>query len=306
MAAYISRRLAAIVPVVWGVSTFVFLMIHLVPGDPVQLMYGNLPMSQADLQRVRSQLGLDQPLVVQYGQFFVKLAQGDLGRSIRSQRPVTDEILLRLPNSVLLASLSTATAVVLGVFGGMLAATRRGRWLDTLTTAISVLGVSVPSFWLGLMLIFLFAVRLGWLPASGSGSPQHLVLPVLSLALLSSAIIARLTRSGMLDVLSMEYVTTARAKGLTEQAMLYRHALKNALIPVITIVGLQFGALLGGAFVVETVFAWPGVGRLAVQALSNRDYPIIQGVVFFVSLIVVMVNLATDVLYVLIDPRVRA
>jgi peptide/nickel transport system permease protein/oligopeptide transport system permease protein len=263
-------------------------------------------MSQADLDRIRTQLGLDQPLLVQYGQFFVKLIQGDLGRSIRSQQPVVNEILQRLPYSVLLATLSTAAAVVLGLLGGVLAATRRGRWLDTLTTAVSVLGVSVPSFWLGLMLIFLFAVRLGWLPASGSGTPQHLVLPVLSLALLSSAIIARLTRSGMLDVLNMEYVTTARAKGLAERAVLYRHALKNALIPVITIVGLQFGTLLGGAFVVETVFAWPGVGRLAVQALSNRDYPIIQGVVLFVSLIVVLVNLATDVLYVVIDPRVRA
>jgi len=306
MLPYILRRMAAAVPVVWGVSTFVFLMIHLVPGDPVQLMYGNLPMSQADLDRIRTQLGLDQPLLVQYGQFFVKLLQGDLGRSIRSQQPVVNEILLRLPYSVLLATLSTAAALVLGLLAGVLSATRRGRWLDTLTTAISVLGVSVPSFWLGLMLIFLFAVRLGWLPASGSGTPQHLVLPVLSLALLSSSIIARLTRSGMLDVLNMEYVTTARAKGLAERAILYRHALKNALIPVITIVGLQFGALLGGAFVVETVFAWPGVGRLAVQALSNRDYPIIQGVVLFVSLIVVLVNLATDVLYVAIDPRVRA
>jgi peptide/nickel transport system permease protein/oligopeptide transport system permease protein len=306
MLPYILRRVAAAVPVVWGVSTFVFLMIHLVPGDPVQLMYGNLPMSQADLDRIRTQLGLDQPLLVQYGQFFGRLLQGDLGRSIRSQQPVVNEIMLRLPYSVLLATLSTAAALVLGLLAGVIAATRRGRWLDTLTTAISVLGVSVPSFWLGLMLIFLFAVRLGWLPASGSGTPQHLVLPVLSLALLSSSIIARLTRSGMLDVLNMEYVTTARAKGLAEQAILYRHALKNALIPIITIVGLQFGTLLGGAFVVETVFAWPGVGRLAVQALSNRDYPIIQGVVLFVSLVVVLVNLATDVLYVAIDPRVRA
>ena len=305
MLGYILRRVAATVPVVWGVSTFVFLMIHLVPGDPVQLMYGNLPMSQADLARIRAQLGLDQPLLVQYGRFFIALAQGDLGQSIRSHRPVTEEIMLRLPYSVLLATLSTAAAVGLGIFGGVLAATRRGRWLDTLTTAVSVMGVSIPSFWLGLMLIFLFAVRLGWLPASGSGTAQHLVLPVLSLALLSSAIIARLTRSGMLDVLGMEYVTTARAKGLGETALLYRHALKNALIPVITIVGLQFGALLGGAFVVETVFAWPGVGRLAVQALSNRDYPIIQGVVLFVSLVVVLVNLATDLLYVVIDPRVR-
>src|SRR5262245_37350323 len=279
MLPYILRRLAATIPVVWGVSTFVFLIIHLVPGDPVQLMYGNLPMSQADLDRIRAQLGLDQPLPIQYAQFLGKLVQGDLGRSIRSQQPVVNEIMLRLPYSILLASLSTAAALALGILGGVVAATRRGRWVDTLTTAISVMGVSVPSFWLGLMLIFLFAVRLGWLPASGSGTPQHLVLPVLSLALLSSAIIARLTRSGMLDVLNQEYVTTARAKGLTEQAIMYRHALKNALIPVITISALQFGTLLGGAFVVETVFAWPGVGRLAVQALSTRDYPIIQGVV---------------------------
>ena len=306
MLPYILRRMAAAVPVVWGVSTFVFLMIHLVPGDPVQLMYGNLPMSQADLDRIRTQLGLDQPLLVQYGQFFVKLLQGDLWPldplpATGRQRDPAAAPVQRAPGNTEHgggARTGSPGRRALGHAPRPLAGHAHHRDLRAGRVGAELLAridADLP-------------VRgaVGVAARIRIGTPQHLVLPVLSLALLSSSIIARLTRSGMLDVLNMEYVTTARAKGLAERAILYRHALKNALIPVITIVGLQFGALLGGAFVVETVFAWPGVGRLAVQALSNRDYPIIQGVVLFVSLIVVLVNLATDVLYVAIDPRVRA
>jgi ABC-type dipeptide/oligopeptide/nickel transport system permease component len=299
------RRIVATVPVVLGAATFVFFMLHLVPGDPVDLMFMHAPLTVEDKERVRQQLGLDQPLAVQYVQFLGRAATGDLGRSIRSQRPVIEEIANRLPRTLELAVAGTAVGLLLGLSFGVLAAVKQGTWLDTLTIVSATLGVSMPSFWLGLMLIFLFALNLGWLPASGADTWLSLLLPAFALGLAVSAIIARMTRSSLLEVLRLEYITAARAKGLSEPIIVGRHALKNALIPVVTIVGLQFGNLLGGAFVIETVFAWPGVGQLAVQALMSRDYPLVQGIVLMVSVIFVAINLGIDMLYRVLDPRIR-
>ncbi|MCC6180078.1 MAG: ABC transporter permease [Chloroflexi bacterium] len=298
------RRLVATVPVVLGAATFVFFMLHLVPGDPVDLMFMHSPLTVEDKERVRHQLGLDQPLVVQYVQFLGRAATGDLGHSIRSQRPVIEEITNRLPRTLELAVAGVLVGLLLGLTFGVLAAVKQGTWLDTLTIVSATLGVSMPSFWLGLMLIFLFALNLGWLPASGADTWGSLVLPAFALGLAVSAIIARMTRSSLLEVLRLEYITAARAKGLSEPIIVGQHALKNALIPVVTIVGLQFGNLLGGAFVIETVFAWPGVGQLAVQALMSRDYPLVQGIVLMVSVIFVVINLGIDMLYRVLDPRI--
>jgi peptide/nickel transport system permease protein len=303
--AYIANRLALSAVVVGGVSILVFLMLHLVPGDPVAVMLSEQSSAQ-DARTLRHELGLDQPLYVQYGLYIDRIVHGDLGRSIRLRRPVSELIADRFPNTLQLAVSSLALATLIGVVVGTLSATRRGQILDYASMAGALVGVSLPSFWLGLMLIFLFGLRLRWLPIAGNQDGlASLVLPAVTLAAVPTATIARLTRSGLLDVLGEDYIRTARAKGLRELPVVLNHALRNSIIPVITVVGVQFGVLLGGAIIVETVFAWPGIGRLLIDAVSARDFPLVQGIMLFISVGFVVVNLAADILYAYADPRIR-
>ncbi len=305
MQRYLLKRLVSAILVIFGVTLLVFTMVRLVPGDPVDIMFANQPRPTPEQRAaLRHQLGLDLPIHRQYLHFLGRALRGDLGRSFRTKQPVTSEIVARLPNTVKLTVASLSVAVLFGVCAGMLAAMFKGSWIDAATMVIAILGVSLPAFWLGLMLILLFAVQLGWFPVSGAATWRHLVLPAVTLGVLTSGILARMTRSSLLEELSRDYVRTARAKGLRESAVIARHALRNALIPVVTIVGLQLGQLLSGAFIIEAVFAYPGVGLLAVNALQARDFPLIQGIVLFVAIIYVVVNLAVDLLYCLIDPRV--
>lgn len=304
MGAYILRRLALAVPTLVGVTVVVFALIRLVPGDPARLVLG-LQASEEEVQRLRVQLGLDQPLPVQYARFLGRLVQGDLGRSVVTGEPVTREIAARLPATVQLAVASTLLATAAGMAAGVISATRQYSWVDYLVMTVALFGISLPVFWLGLMLMLLFSVHLRWLPAGGYGTPAHLVLPTVTLAAFSVAIIARMTRSSLLEVLHQDYVRTAWAKGLGAQAVILRHALKNALIPVVTVIGLQFGGLLGGAILTETVFAWPGMGRLLVGAIVARDYPVVQGAVLVFAALFTLVNLAVDVLYAYVDPRIH-
>lgn len=303
MARYIVRRILQLVPVLLGVSVLVFLMIHLVPGDPAQVMlqeYG----SSEQVASLRHTLGLDRPLPVQYGAFVWRLMHADLGTSIRSGRSVAAEIAFRLPNTLRLTAASMAVASALGLVLGTLAAIYHRRLLDHASMVIALAGISLPAFWFGLVLILVFSYYLRWLPPAGADSFSSLVLPAATLGASAAAIIARLTRSSLLEVLRQEFVRTARAKGVGETRMLVRHALRNALIPVVSIAGLQFAGLLGGAVIVETVFGWPGIGRLAVDAIFNRDIPMIQGIVLVGAAIFVLVNLAVDVLYGFLDPRI--
>ncbi len=305
MLRYVRTRLLAALPVLLGVSILVFSMLHLLPGDPAQIILGEAVTSAQDLARLRRELGFDAPLHVQYARFLGRALSGDLGRSLQSRRPVLDEILAQLPSTVQLTLAGLALAVVVGVVLGVAAATHRGSWADTLCMLLALGGLSLPAFWLGLMLIFFFALQLGWLPATGQGGLARLVLPALTLGYGAAGVIARLVRSSMLEVLRIEYVTTARSKGLAERRVVYRHALRNALIPVITIVGLQFGALLGGTVVIETVFARQGIGRLLVGAILYKDFPLVQGIVLFTASAYVLVNLLVDLGYALADPRIR-
>jgi ABC-type dipeptide/oligopeptide/nickel transport system permease component len=304
LGAYVLRRLALAVPTLVGVTVVVFALIRLVPGDPARLVLG-LQASEEEVQRLRVQLGLDQPLPVQYVRFLGRLLQGDLGRSVVTGEPVAREIAARLPATVQLAVASTLVATAVGVAAGVVSATRQYSWLDYLVMTVALAGISLPVFWLGLMLMLLFSVHLRWLPAGGYGTPAHLVLPTVTLAAFSVAIIARMTRSSLLEVLHQDYVRTAWAKGLSSRAVVLRHALKNALIPVVTVIGLQFGGLLGGAILTETVFAWPGMGRLLVGAIVARDYPVVQGAVLVFAALFTLVNLAVDVLYAYVDPRIH-
>lgn len=279
-------------------------MIHLVPGDPVQVMlqdYG----SPEQVTALRHTLGLDRPLLAQYGLFLWRLLHGELGRSIHSGRPVAAEIVGRLPYTLRLTLAGMTVAIFLGVILGTVAAVHHQRIFDYATMTVALAGVSLPSFWFGLVLILIFSYYLRWLPAAGADSIWHLILPSLTLGTSAAAIIARLTRSSLLEVLRQEFVRTARAKGVGESRVLYRHALRNALVPVISIVGLQFAGLLGGAVIIETVFGWPGMGRLAVDAIFNRDIPMIQGIVLVAATIFVAVNLGVDLLYAAVDPRIR-
>jgi peptide/nickel transport system permease protein len=302
---YIGNRLLLSIPVILGVSVFVFLMLHLVPGDPVMVMMGDAPVPKEQLEQIRERLGLNDSLVVQYGRFFGKALQGDLGRSLRTNRRVIEDIMERLPSTVQLSIAAIILAITLGTVLGVMAATYQNTWIDTLSTVIALIGVSMPIFWLGLMLIFLFALRLGWFPATGQGGLSHLVLPAVALAWYAAAIIARLVRSSMLEVMRMEYVVTARAKGLNERKVLYWHTLRNALIPVVTIVGLQFGNLLAGTVITETVFARQGLGRLIVEGILQKDFPVVQGAVLFTAMMYVLANLLVDISYAVIDPRIR-
>ena len=304
MWAYVSRRLLLLVPTLLGVTLATFLMLRLTPGDPVSIMLGEFA-SGPEVVRLRRDLGLDRPLVVQYLKFVERVVRGDLGTSIRSRRPVLDEITDRFPSTVVLTMAAMVLAVSAGVSIGAIAATSRNPGVDSAAMAFALFGLSMPTFWSGLLLILVFSLRLGWLPITESEGLRALILPAVTLAAPASAVLARITRSSVLEVLRQEYIRTARSKGLIERAVVVRHALRNALIPVLTIVGLQFGGLLAGAVIVESVFARPGLGRLAVNAVLSRDFPMAQGIVLVVALIYVFVNLSVDVMYGFVDPRIR-
>jgi peptide/nickel transport system permease protein len=301
---YIAKRLAVSVVTLWGVTIVVFGLVQLLPGDPARVIAGVLA-SPADVERIRVQMALDEPRLVQYGIFVGRLVQGDLGTSARTRRPVTHEVSVRLPRTLQLAGVATVVGSGVGILLGVVAARRRGTWIDHLLSVVSVAGVSMPVYWLGLLLIILFAVNLGWFPAAGAARPTSIVLPGLTLAAFSVALIARMTRSSMLEVLEADYVRTARAKGAVERRVVYRHALRNAFIPVLTVIGIQFGTLLGGAVLTESVFGWPGIGRLLVDSIFSRDFPMVQGIIVVYALLFIFVNLIVDVLYAFVNPRIE-
>ena len=304
MTRYLVRRLFQSIFVLLGVSIVVFLLVQM-SGDPVLQMLAGTAATEADLQALRAELGYDDPLFVQYGRYLLTALQGDLGDSIRFKRPALELVLDRLPATALLAVTSLFFALVVAIPIGILSAVRRNTWIDHLGMVLALLGQSIPLFWLGIMLVLIFAVELNWLPPSGAGSWQHLILPAITLGAYPMARIARLMRSSLLDVLQEEYMTTARAKGLRERSVIMTHGIRNAALPVVTIVGLMFGTLMGGAVITETIFAWPGVGLLTIQAIQNRDYTLVQASVLVISVIFIFVNLITDVIYVYFDPRIR-
>ncbi|HYM68530.1 MAG TPA: ABC transporter permease [bacterium] len=302
---YVVHRIAHSALVVAGVLVLVSLLIHLVPGDPAQLMVGDAPVSAAQLQQIRKSLGLDRPLPAQLAGDAVRFARGDLGRSLRSGRPISDTLRFALPSTLSLAVAAMAFAVLVGVPAGILASVYRGRWVDTAATAFAVVGISLPSFWTGILFIVLFAVQLGWFPTSGQGSLRALVLPALTLGWYPAGALARVLRSSMLEVMRREYVGVARAKGVRERAVVLHHALRNALLPTVTLGTIQFGALLSGAIVTETVFARDGLGRLVVEGILQKDFPVVQGVVLVIAVIYTLMNLSTDLMYAWLDPRIR-
>lgn len=304
MWAYIIRRLLLIFPTLFLLSLLIFLIVRVIPGDPAQIMAGEYA-TKENIELIRKQLGLNRPLHVQYIDFISRLLQGDLGRSIRTTAPVLEELKGRYVNTLVLTLLSMAIAFAAGILAGIISAVKWNTWIDNLVMIGAMLGVSMPVFWLGLLLILVFSVRLGWLPSVGKGSLAHLVLPSITLATLPTAIIARISRASMLDVIQQNYVMTARAKGLPEPKVIWKHALRNALIPIITIGGLQLGILLGGAVITETIFAWPGMGRLLVNSIIARDYPMVQGAVLLLAVTVIFVNLLVDLTYALTNPRIR-
>jgi peptide/nickel transport system permease protein len=312
MITYIIRRLFFMIPVLLGVSFIVFASIRWVPGGPAVAIAGELA-TPAMIARVERELGLDRPILIQYGNYLWRAIQGDMGRSIKSGVQVTDEIARRLPRTLALATTSLVVSAVIGIPIGIFSATRPNSWFDGGSMTFALLGVSMPIFWLGLMLMIFFAVLLPrWLglpgpvlPPTGTGTWQHFVMPTIALAANSMAIQARMTRACMLEVLRQDYVRTARSKGLIERLVIYRHALRNAWLPIVTILGLQFGTLLGGAVITETVFAWPGIGRLLVESIGFRDYPVIQGAILVITVGFVLTNLLVDVLYAYLDPRIQ-
>ena len=300
----LAARVGSALVVVLGVCTLVFLLLHLVPGDPVDAMLGESAQA-ADRAALRTALGLDQPLIEQYGRYLAALARLDLGRSFQDQRPVTAILAERLPATLILAAAALLLAVVLAIPLGVLAARHRGKPIDGAAMGFSLLGIAMPNFWLGPLLILVFSLWLGWTPVSGNEGPASLVLPAVTLGTALAAILARMVRASVLEVLSEDYLRTARAKVLSEAAVLRRHALRNAWLPVLTLVGLQLGGLLGGAVITETVFAWPGIGSLLVEAIQGRDYPVVQGCVLLISVLYVLINTLTDLAYARIDPRIR-
>jgi len=329
---YTIKRLLLAIPTIIGVSIIVFLLIHIIPGDPVDVMLG-AKATEASRIALTERLGLDQPLYLQYWNWFTHALHGDFGLSVTSYESVTTEVLGRFPATIELTLLSMTIAVVFGIIFGVTAARYRNTIVDHLMIGVSLLGVSIPVFWLGIMLIYVFAAVMHILPVSGRITMglsaahvtglylldslltgnwtvfkdcfMHLLLPACSLATIPLALITRVTRSSMLDVLNEDYIRTARAKGLSYRRVVFKHALKNALIPVITVIGLQLGTMLGGAILVETVFAWPGIGRLLISAISNRDYPTVQGIVFMISFLFIVINLVVDLIYAYVDPRIR-
>ncbi|MGH3327552.1 MAG: ABC transporter permease [Streptomycetales bacterium] len=298
------RRAAASIVTLLGVAFIVTALVRLLPGDPARVIAG-LQASQEDVERIRQLLGLDQPLMVQYWLFLDHLFHGSMGISARTGNPVLAEIWARLPFTIELAIAGTAIGAVVGVLMGVAAATHRASRVDHILSSVAVMGVSTPVYWLGLMLIVVFAVELRWLPASGAESLSSLILPSFTLGVFSIALVSRMTRANMLDVLGQDYVRTAEAKGLSEKAVIYKHGLRNAFIPVLTVIGLQFGNLLGGAVLTESVFGWPGIGRLLIDSIFARDLPMVQGIVFTYAVMFTIVNIITDLLYTVVDPRVR-
>jgi len=304
MLRYFLQRFLMTLPALWLVLTLVFLMIHIVPGDPVEQMLGE-GAAPGELAQLRHSLGLDVPLPAQYGHYLSRLAHGDLGNSLKFQAPVRRIIFERYPATLQLAFLALLVCAAIAVPAGVLAAHRRGTGVDRAVGVFTLFGLAIPNFALGPLLILLFSIELGFLPVSGRGGPAYYILPAATLGAALAAILTRMVRGSMLEELSSDYVRTARAKGLSTGAVLFRHAFRNALIPIITILGLQFGTLLAGTIVTETIFSWPGIGRLTVQAISSRDYPLLQGCILVIAVSYVVVNLLTDLLYTLIDPRVR-
>lgn len=304
MLRYVGTRLLYMLPVVWLVVSLVFLLIHIVPGDPIAQMLGE-GASVADIQAARHVYGLDQPLGKQYLHYWNGVLHGNLGQSIRFSQPVTTLILQRYPFTLRLTFAALAVALLLAIPAGVRSARRRDRWDDRLIGAVSLLGLSFPNFALGPILILFFAIYLGILPVSGADTWMHLILPAVTLGAALAAILTRMVRTAMLEELGQDYIRTARAKGLPERQVVYRHALRNALIPILTVVGLQFGALLAGAIVTETIFSWPGLGRLTIQSISNRDYAVVQGCILAIGLTYVAVNFLTDLAYSFANPRIR-
>ncbi|GAB4564973.1 MAG: ABC transporter permease [Anaerolineae bacterium] len=303
MSSYLIRRLLLTIPVVLGVVFVVMLTMELVPGDPAEIMLGDFATDQA-VQELRHELGLDRPLLVRYVEYLARVARGDLGRSLREQRPVAQEIAAAWPATFRLSLAAIVIALALGIPAGVISATQRYSWFDNLSRVLSLLGLSMPVFWTGILLIVFFSYKLRLFPVGGHGTWRHLVLPAFTLALPSLAMLARMTRSSLLEVLSEDYIRTARAKGLMERVVIYRHALRNALIPIVTVAGLQMGQMLGGAILTETVFSWPGLGRLMVRAIFNRDFVLLQGAVLVFALAFVLINLLVDISYSFLDPRV--
>jgi len=301
---YLARRVLLTLPTVWGVLTLVFLLIHFIPGDPVEIMLGERALA-ADRETLRKDLGLDRPLGEQYCRFLLGVCRGDLGRSLHHRAAVSSLIVERYPATLELAVAALGISLLLALPAGILSGIRQYSAVDHATMLLAFLGVSMPNFWLGPLLILVFSIQLGWFPVSGQGGVAHLVLPALTLGASMAAIVARMTRSSVLEVLREDYVVTARAKGLSEPAVILKHVLRNAMLPVLTVVGLQFGGLLAGAVITESVFSWPGLGSLLIQGIQTRDYPLVQGCVLVIALSYVAVNLLTDVLVHLVDPRIQ-
>jgi ABC-type dipeptide/oligopeptide/nickel transport system permease component len=304
MLRYLALRALYTLPVVWLVVSLVFLLIHLVPGDPILQMLGE-GAPAADLQAARHLYGLDIPLAQQYLHYWSGVLHGNLGPSLRFNQSVTKLIIQRYPYTLQLTLAALLVAVLLSIPAGVRSARRRNQWDDRLLSIVSLFGLSFPNFALGPILILLFSIKLGWLPVSGSGTFAHLILPAVTMGGALAAILTRMVRTSMLEELGQDYIRTARAKGLPESTVVYRHALRNAMVPVITVLGLQFGALLAGAIVTETIFSWPGIGRLTIQAIGNRDYYLVQGCILAIGLTYVAVNLMTDLLYTVVNPRIR-
>jgi ABC-type dipeptide/oligopeptide/nickel transport system permease component len=304
MIRHISIRLLFALPALWLILTMVFLLAHIVPGDPVAQMLGEGARAE-DLTQLRHALGLDLPLPVQYGRYLSGVLHGNLGESFRFQQPVLKVVAEHYPATLELAAVALLICALIGIPAGVLAAHKRGERTDHSVAVLTLFGLSVPNFALGPVLILLFSVVLGWLPVSGRGGISHLILPAFTLGAALAAILTRMVRTSVIEELAADYVRTARAKGVSESGVLFRHALRNALIPILTILGLQFGSLLAGTIVTESIFSWPGIGRLAVQAIGARDYPLLQGCILLIAVSYVFVNLLTDLVYALVDPRVR-
>ena len=301
---YLIRRLALAVPTVFIVSVLVFGLMHMLPGEPVEIMLSEFGGTAEDIERLREQLGLNDPLYVQLGRFLWDALHGDLGRSVFNRRPVADQILVQVPSTLQLTAASVLISLIIGVPLGIIAAIKHRSWIDALCMLFALVNVSAPTFWLALVMILVFSLGLGWFPATGSQGLRSLILPAVSLGVASAGLIARLVRSSMLEVLSQNYMVTARSKGLREYIIILRHGFRNALIPTITILGVQIGNLLGGAVVVETVFARQGLGRMVIQAIMKKDYPLVQGTLLFIAVAYVVINLLIDWLYSFLDPRI--
>jgi peptide/nickel transport system permease protein len=305
MWSYILRRLLTLIPVLLGVSFLVFAAMYIIPGDAVDSMLAETGATAEDLARLREQLGLDDPFFIQYGRFLVTLVSGDLGTSIVTNRQVSEQIRTQLPATLQLTLSALAIAILLGIPLGVISAINRGSWLDAISMLVALIGVSMPNFWLGLLFIMFFSLQLGWLPAAGTGSLQHLIMPAMTLGFSGIAVIARVSRSALLEVLNTDFMRTARSKGLRTRAVIVKHGMRNAMASVLTIIGLQFGALLGGSVVVETVFGRQGIGFLAANAIQRGDFPLVQATVMLAALFFVVANLLVDLSYSLLDPRIR-